>query len=63
MVKQPRFTMHSPWSVVLNLVKVSRETPRLEPGTLRLGVLHPNHYTTQNLPIIAKQIKAKFNRH
>ena len=38
-----RFTMHLPWSVVLNLVKSLRETPRLEPGTLRSGVLHPNH--------------------
>ena len=63
MVKQPRFTMHSPWSVVLNLVKKVRETPRREPGTLRLGVLHPNHYTTLNLLLLLKQIKAKFNRH
>ena len=63
MVKQPRFTMHSPWSVVLNLVKKLRETPRLEPGTLRLGVLHSNHYTTQNLMVKIKQIKAVFNRH
>ena len=50
-VKQPRFTMHSPWSVVLNLVKNLRETPRLEPSTLRLGVIHPNHYATKNLLI------------
>ena len=61
-VKQPRFTMHSPWSVVLFLVKIFRETLRLELGTHRLGVLHPNHYTNKNMLIVVKQIKASFNR-
>ena len=50
--------MHLPWSVVLNLVKNLRETPRLEPWTPRLGVTQPNHYTTENLLIDDEQIKA-----